>query len=140
MTTPPPPSGPPSSAPGPAPTGLLRLTVQGNLLVSLPPRLLLNGHQVACRNGVNEYHLPPGPWALDLSVQWMRRYGQAQGQVVLEPGGTVDLFYAAPWHQFTTGNLGPTRQKHKGVGVLVSLVVLIVAMVCCVVGVTALLA
>lgn len=135
MTTPPPPAAAqPGAHPAGPGTGLLRLTLQGNVLLNMPPRVELNGQHVVSQNGVNEYHLAPGSWALDVSVQWMRRYGQAHEQVSLAPGEVIELFYAAPLHQFTTGSLGPTKQKHKGMGVFVALMIVLVVLMVCLCG------
>lgn len=123
-TTPPPPNHPS--------TGLLRLTLQGNILMNMPPRVLLNGHHVATHSGTNDFHLAPGPYQVDVSVQWMRQYGQASARVDVRPGQVAELWYAAPWHQFTTGNIGPTKQPHKGLEVMVAVTVGSLLIGCCV--------
>lgn len=137
------PPGPPPSAPPtqPAPTqqgaagqpspGFISLTVQGSVMTSnaLTPTVLLNGHQMKTHYGENTFPVPPGMWRVEVYCQWLRRYGQAQMDVQVGEGQATRLFYAPPFHQFSTGAIGYEQQKRKGVAVFVGLMVLIVAIV-----------
>jgi hypothetical protein len=49
-----------------------------------------------------------------LQAQWMRTYGQAAIDVDVAPGQVVEVFYAAPLHQFTKGAIGLTKQSRPG--------------------------
>ncbi len=102
--------------------------IQGSQLTSnlIVPSLLLDGRPVASRYGENAYQLPAGRHRVELYGQWLRRYGQALLDVDIAPGAAVDVFYAAPWHQFTTGSIGFVKQARKGVGGLVATSVLLV--------------
>lgn len=95
----------------------------------IPPCLLLDGHLVAASYGLNAFQMPAGPHRLELYAQWMRRYGQAQLDVLVPDGGVLDTFYAAPLHQFTTGSIGFERQRRKGVGLILIFVGFLLAMV-----------
>jgi hypothetical protein len=59
----------------------------------------------------------------------MRRYGQAALDITVAPGQIVEVFYAPPWHQFSRGRMGFTRQKRPGVGFLLLLVAILVAVI-----------
>ena len=103
----------------PAPTGWIRLTVQGNGFTAnmISPKITLNGYPVPTHYGETVHPVPPGPWRVEASCQWWRQYGQAMLDVQVAEGQTVDVFYAPPWHQFTRGRMGTTRQGRPGFGV-----------------------
>ncbi|HPB73012.1 MAG TPA: hypothetical protein PLX71_08535 [Phycicoccus sp.] len=103
-------------------TGIIRLTIQGSAMTSnmIVPTCRINGHSVPTRYGVQDLTVWPGPNHIELQAQWMRTYGQAALDVTVDPGQVVPVFYAAPLHQFTTGNIGFTKQKRGGVGCLVA--------------------
>lgn len=133
MTATPPPSQPsqPSQPgqPGP-PVGWIDLTIQGSVLTSnmIVPSVKLNGHPMPSRYGHNVYPVPPGPWRIELSAQWLKTYGQASLDVQVAEGQTVPVFYAAPLHQFARGNIGFEKQKRPGMKgmVLTFLVILLI--------------
>jgi hypothetical protein len=104
-------------------TGHLRVNLQGSVLTSsmITPTLLINGQPVMASYGPNDYILPAGPYRVSAYGQWMRQYGQAALDVAVYPGQTVDVFYAAPMHQFTTGSMGFTKQPRRGLGLLLGL-------------------
>ncbi|WP_197429804.1 hypothetical protein, partial [Auraticoccus cholistanensis] len=66
---------------------------------------------------------------VEVASHWMRRYGEASIDVDVAPGQTVDVYYAAPFHQWSTGSIGTTPQKRKGTGVLVALLSVVVLLV-----------
>ena len=106
--------------------------VQGNWFTSnaLKPTVRLNGYQVANRYGENIHPVPPGRWHVEVHCQWLREYGQAEHDVDVAEGQTVDVFYAPPWHQFARGRIGATKQPRPGLAafaVLMALTVLVVA-------------
>lgn len=131
----PPPTGPGPSGPmpgsGPAP-GFIVLTLQGSAMTSnvITPKVRLNGYPVPTSYGENSLPVPPGRWHVDVHNQWMRAYGQAAIDVEVASGQAVRLFYAAPWHQFTTGSIGYEQQKRKGAGFMLglSLVMLLIVL------------
>jgi hypothetical protein len=91
------------------------------------PSIRLNGHRMQSRYGTVDYPVPPGPWHIDADCQWMRTYGQAALDVSVAPGQIVEVFYAAPWHQFARGRMGFTPQKRPGLwAFLVPLAVIVV--------------
>jgi len=96
--------------------GLVRVNIQGSLMTSsvLVPNLLIDGRLLNSRYGVNAFQVPGGRHRVELYAQWMRRYGQAALDVEVPVGESVEVFYAAPLHQFTTGNIGLTKQRRKG--------------------------
>lgn len=105
--------------------------IQGSELTAnlIVPTLLLDGRQVPSRYGENAYQLPAGRHRVELYGQWMRRYGQALLDVDLVPGAALDVYYAAPWHQFTTGSIGFVKQPRRGAGWLAVVLVLCVLVV-----------
>ena len=109
----------------------LRLYVQGSILTNsmLPPKAVINGTPVPVAYGSNDIPVYPGPIHIDMSCQWLRTYGQAAIDVNVEPGQLLQVFYAAPFHQFARGNIGLTKQKHKGLGFLIGLIAFIFLMV-----------
>ncbi|WP_134738116.1 hypothetical protein [Nocardioides sp. 503] len=120
----------PTPAPDPS-TGWLQLTLQGNVMTSglIPPTVRINGYQVPTRYGLNTIPLPAGRWHVDVHGQWLRTYGQAALDVDLAPGQQVPVFYAMPYHQFTTGSIGFEKQKRKGVWFVFALVAFLVVLV-----------
>jgi hypothetical protein len=102
--------------PVPAPTGWIRLTVQGSVVTNstISPRVRLNGHPVASSYGQNVFAVPPGRWHVDVDCTWMRTYGQAAIDLDVAEGQTVDAFYGPPYHQFTSGRIGLEKQRRPG--------------------------
>lgn len=105
----------PSDQPTP-PTGWIRLIVQGNSFTSnmVRPFVRLNGYQVVTKYGENVHPVPPGRWHVEIHCQWLREYGQAEYDVEVPAGQTVDVYYAPPLHQFARGRMGATKQKRPG--------------------------
>lgn len=123
--------------PGPPPTGWVALTLQGSVMTSnmIAPKVTMNGYPVAASYGQNVVPVHPGRLQVDVSCQWLRTYGQASLTLDVAPGQTVPVFYAAPLHQFTTGNIGHEKQKRPGVlgfallmGFLVAVVVVMLGL------------
>lgn len=105
----------PPHAQQPTPMGTIDLTVQGSVLTAtMPPSVFVNGHRVPAQFGLQHIPVPAGPVHLVVNAQWMRTYGQAEMQLDLQPGQRVPVFYAPPWHQFTTGSIGHVPQRRKG--------------------------
>lgn len=97
-------------------TGIVRLTIQGSELTSNlnVPSCTVNGYAVPTRYGVQDLTVWAGRNHVALSSQWMRTYGQAAIDVDVAPGQVVEVFYAAPVHQFAQGNIGLVKQKRPG--------------------------
>jgi len=124
-------SPPPGTYPQQVATGLLRINLQGSVMTSswIAPTLLINNQVVKASYGPNDYILPAGPYRISAYAQWMRQYGQAALDVAVYPGQTVEVFYAAPLHQFTTGSIGFSKQSRKGLGFFMGLIGALVAFV-----------
>lgn len=107
--------------------GTLLLTVQGSALTSnmIAPSVTLNGYPVPTSYGENALPVHPGPIRVAVQAQWMRAYGQAAIDVEVRPGEAVHVWYAAPWHQFTTGSIGFEKQRRKGGGALAAMLVVL---------------
>ena len=122
-------SAPPPPPPGQAPaTGIIRLTIQGSVWTSnvVTPSVRINGYPVPSRYGTQDLVVHAGPNHIDMETQWMRTYGQAALDTTVAPGQVVEVWYASPWHQFRRGDIGFTRQRRGGLGVLVALLAVIV--------------
>lgn len=115
---------PPGAYPQQVATGHLRIHLQGSMMTTswVTPTLLINNQVVKASYGPNDYILPAGTYRVGAYAQWMRQYGQAALDVAVYPGQTVEVFYAAPLHQFTTGNMGFSKQPRKGLGFFVGLI------------------
>jgi hypothetical protein len=107
--------------------GTLLLTVQGSVLTSnmIAPTVTPNGYPVPTSYGENALPVYPGPIRVAVQAQWMRAYGQAAIDVDVRPGEAVHVWYAAPWHQFTTGSIGFEKQRRKGAGALAAMLVVL---------------
>jgi hypothetical protein len=112
-------------------TGHLRVNLQGSSLTSsmITPTLLINNQVVQASYGPNDYFLPAGPYRVSAHTQWMRQYGQAALDVAVYPGQTIEVFYASPLNQFTTGSIGFTKQKRKGLALFVGLIAVVMVFV-----------
>ena len=118
--------GGPGAAPDRA-TGTIRLTVQGNtFMAGLTPTVVVSGYRVNARFGTMDVPVWAGPNRVEAHSQWMRRYGEASLDVDVPAGGVVPVFYAVPWHQFSRGAMGHTKQSRPGLAVLVGLLAVIV--------------
>jgi hypothetical protein len=110
----------------------LRLTLQGSPMTSsmITPAVTVNGYRVVAHYGDNLVPVWAGSNRVDISCQWLMRFGQATLQLEVPPGAQVPVFYAAPLHQFSKGAIGFERQKRPGrVGLVVMLaLVLLVVM------------
>jgi len=138
----PPPPGPPPGPPRPPPgapvppppqqpMGWLRLTLQGSMMTSsmITPAVLVNGWRVPAQYGENVVPVHAGPVRVDVSCQWLTKFGQATLETQVPPGGQVSVFYAAPMHQFSRGAIGYEKQHRPGVlgfSVMVGVAVLLV--------------
>lgn len=124
-----------TSAQPPPGYGAILLTMQGNMLTSTPnsPTVQIDGHPVPGTYGTTLYPLNPGRHLIRLHMQWMRQFGQAELPVDIVAGQTVPVFYAPPWHQFTTGAIGHEKQPRKGLGAMIAIfvVVFLVIGACC---------
>jgi hypothetical protein len=112
-------------------TGHLRVHLQGSMLTSsmITPTLLVNNQVVKASYGPNDYFLPAGAYRVRAYTQWMREYGQAALDVALYPGQAIEVFYASPLHQFTTGSMGFTKQKRKGRALVIGLIAVVMVFV-----------
>jgi len=112
--------------------GWLRLTLQGSALTSnlITPAVTVNGWRVSSHYGDNVIPVHAGPNRIDISCQWLVRYGEATLQTDVPAGGQVAAFYAAPWHQFSRGAIGYEKQKRPGaLGFVVMLAAILLVVV-----------
>ncbi|NHN54173.1 hypothetical protein G9U51_00045 [Calidifontibacter sp. DB0510] len=103
---------------GGAGQGFVQVTLQGNAFTSgiITPSVRLDGRHVPARYGENTYPVPAGRHQVDVDMQWMRTYGQAQQVIDVAPGQTVPVFYRGPLTQFSKGNIGFEKQPVPGKG------------------------
>ena len=113
------------------PDATLKFTVQGNALTSslVAPTLTIDGFNAPTPSMGGSTLIPimSGPHRLQVHSQWLRQYGQAALDIMVQPRTQLEVFYAPPFHQFTTGALGYEPQQRKGLGCLIGLLVGIVA-------------
>lgn len=124
--------------PPPPGYGAILLTMQGSILTATPhsPTPRIDGYPVPGSYGTTFYPLRPGRHRIDLDMQWLRRYGQAGMEVDIVPGQVVPVFYAPPWHQFTTGMIGHHEQPRKGLVTMIAMTLgIFVGMLACCLGV-----
>jgi hypothetical protein len=113
-----------------APMGMLQLTIQGSIMTSsmIPPKVQLNGYPVKVKYGRNDIPVFAGPLHIDVHCEWMRDFGKAALDFTVQPNQAVPVFYASPYHQFaSTGSIGHTKVKRKGLGFLLGLLGVILA-------------
>jgi hypothetical protein len=113
------------------PMGMLHLTIQGSTLTStmIPPTVHLNGYPARVKYGRNDIPVFAGPLHIDIHSQWMRAFGKAALDCTIHPNQAVPVFYASPYHQFaSTGSIGHTKVKRKGLPVLLALIGTITAL------------
>lgn len=111
--------------------GWIRLTLQGSMMTSslITPTVLVNGWRIAAQYGENVIPVHPGPNRVEVSCQWLMKFGQAALDTHVPPGGQVLVYYAAPMHQFTRGAIGFEKQKRPGMlgfGLLMAALLLVV--------------
>jgi hypothetical protein len=111
--------------------GLLRVNIQGSVMTSsmIVPRLMVDGYEVNPIYGANAFAVAAGRHHVELYAQWMRRYGQASMAVDVPAGSVLDVFYAAPLHQFATGNIGLTKQPRKGMALFAIMLAFVLVVV-----------
>jgi hypothetical protein len=112
------------------PMGMLHLTIQGSVMTSnvIPPTVRLNGYPVPIKYGRNDIPVYAGPLHIDIHSQWMRTFGKAALDCTVYPNQAVPVFYASPYHQFASaGSIGHSKVKRNGLGLLLGLVGVIVA-------------
>ena len=110
--------------------------MQASRLSATPnsPHPRIDGVTVPGSYGTTFYPLPPGRHRIDVALHWTWTYGEAGMEVDVAPGQTVPVFYAPPWHTFSTGSMGHTQQDRKGLLAMIVMVIAILAVifVCCV--------
>jgi hypothetical protein len=85
----------------------------------MAPTVLLNGYPVQVKYGRNDIPVFAGPLHVDIHSRWMLVYGKAALDCTVLPNQTVPVFYASPYHQFSSaGSIGHSKVKRKGLGVL----------------------
>ena len=98
----------------------------------ITPAVTINGYRVPRRYGENVIPVHAGPNRIDVSCQWLKKFGEATLDTTVPEGGQVMAYYAAPLHQFSRGAIGHEKQKRPGVvgfAVVLALVVTIVLLV-----------
>jgi hypothetical protein len=108
--------------------GWLRLVLQGSVMTSsmITPTVTINGYRVAVRYGENVIPVHAGPNRIDVSCQWLKKFGEATLETTVPESGQVSAYYAAPMHQFTRGAIGYEKQKRPGtVGFILSITVIV---------------
>ncbi|TSD63566.1 hypothetical protein [Aeromicrobium piscarium] len=100
----------------PAPTGFIELTLQGSAVTATPvtPSVRVNGYPMRVAYGANRLAMPPGRAFIEIDCQWMLTYGKASIDVEVPAHGSVPVFYAPPYHQFSRGAIGTEPQKRPG--------------------------
>lgn len=114
--------------------GMLRFTMSGSVLTNsmVAPTVTLDGYRlnVTSASGSFDFPVPAGQHRLHAHGQWMKRYGNADIDFTIAPGQFVEIFYAAPLHQFADkGAIGFTPQAKPGKGFLIGLIIAVFVIV-----------
>lgn len=114
--------------------GMLRFTMSGSMLTNsmVAPTVTLDGYRlnVTSASGSFDFPVPAGQHRLHAHGQWMKTYGNADIDFTMQPGQFVEIFYAAPLHQFADkGAIGFTPQKKPGKGFMIGLIAAIIVIV-----------
>lgn len=117
--------------PGPAPdapTGFIELTLQGSAITATPvtPSVRVNGYPMRVAYGPNRLAMPPGRAFIEIDCQWMLTYGKASIDVEVPAHGSVPVFYAPPYHQFSRGAIGTEPQRRPGLAGVFGIIAAIV--------------
>ena len=80
----------------------------------ITPAVTINGYRVPAQYGENVIPVHAGPNRIEVSCQWLLRFGEASLDTMVPEGGQVMAYYAAPMHQFSRGALGFEKQKRPG--------------------------
>lgn len=109
------------------------LTIQGSIMTSnmITPTVKINGNWINTQYGLQNIPVPAGRVDVEAYAQWLRTYGQAWLHFTAEPGQVVPVFYAAPMHQFTTGNIGHQKQPRKGMGLFIGMMGFLALVIVC---------
>ena len=103
--------------------------LQGSALTSslITPAVTINGYRVPAQYGENVIPVHAGPNRIDISCQWLKKFGEATLETTVPEGGQVMAYYAAPMHQFSRGAIGFEKQKRPGtIGFVVTMAVIVV--------------
>ena len=82
-----------------------------------------------CIRDRNVIPVHAGPNRIDVSCQWLTKFGEASLETTVPEGGQVLAYYAAPMHQFSRGAIGYERQTRPGAlgfAVMIAVIVLVV--------------
>lgn len=104
--------------------GMIDLTLQGSAFTSnaITPQVLVNGYRVPAHYGFNRIPMSPGRARVDVSCQWLLKYGKASLEFDVRSGEAVPVFYAAPFHQLSDGSIGHAPQQRRGVTGLLAVI------------------
>lgn len=108
-------------APPPQPMGQLVLNLRkpAGLLSSamISPLVTIDGYPAPVQWGQNAFPVVPGQHQLQVSSNYMWKYGTADLPVVIQPGQSVEVHYSGPLVTFVRGNIGLQEQPRPGMGV-----------------------
>ena len=98
----------------------------------ITPAVRINGYRVPAQYGENVIPVHAGPNRIDVSCQWLKKFGEATLETTVPESGQVMAYYAAPMHQFSRGAIGYEKQKRPGMvgfAVVIAVIVVIVMLV-----------
>lgn len=94
----------------------------------IAPQVTFNGYPVVVMNhGTAMIPVQPGTYVINVQNTWMWTFGRAALQVDVLPGQSVPVFYGGPYVSFERGELGVVPQQRRGLGWLIGLSVLPIA-------------
>lgn len=102
----------------------------GFALAMITPMIVINGHAMPGRWGVNPIPLPPGQHHLHVHLPYIlpTRIGPADLTVWLQPGMALNVEYRAPLWAYSRGSLGPAPQPWNGLGCMIALLAIPIGM------------
>ena len=94
--------------------GWLRLTLQGSALTSsmITPAVTVNGSRVPSHYGENVIPVYAGPNRIEVSCQWLMKYGEATLDTQVPAGGQVSA--TTPGHGTSSAGARSATRSRSG--------------------------
>jgi len=115
-------------APSPSALTIVTKKTPGSLGALMKPTAVINGHTVSLEWGTNVIPAPPGVHDIHVHCQYLWKIGKARITVDNTTAPAPPVYYASPWTNFTNGAIGFQPVTNPGVGGLVVLAIIPLAL------------